>query len=153
MKQENLLDSILFHSLHKIIECLRLEKISGDHLAQFSCCNMATQTQLPRSMSRCLLNATLCRGRDTAASFGKLCLYSVICTVRYFLTFRGNLLHFSICPLLLLLSLAASFQVFVFIYIYTDEMPSEPSLLQAEPSQLSQPFLTGEVLQSPHHLH
>lgn len=37
-------------------------------------------------------------------------------------------------------------QIFVFIYIY--KIPSEFSLLQAEQSQLSYPFLTGEKLKN-----
>jgi len=31
------------------------------------------------------------------------------------------------------------------------KVPSQPSLLQAEQAQLPQPFLVGEMLQSPHH--
>ena len=38
-------------------------------------------------------------------------------------------------------------QIFVSIY----EVPSQPSLLQAEQALLPQLFLTGEMLQSPHH--
>ena len=34
-----------------------------------------------------------------------------------------------------------------------DKIPPEPSLLQGKQSQLSQPFLTGGMLQSLHHLH
>jgi len=37
----------------------------------------------------------------------------------------------------------------IFISIY--EVPLQPSLLQAEQAQLPQPFLIGEMLQSPHH--
>ena len=33
-----------------------------------------------------------------------------------------------------------------------DKVPSQPSLLQAEQTQLPQPFLVGEMLQSPPHL-
>ena len=33
------------------------------------------------------------------------------------------------------------------------EVPSQPSLLQAEQAQLPQPFVVGEMLQSPHHPH
>jgi len=32
------------------------------------------------------------------------------------------------------------------------KVPSQPSLLQAEQAQLPQPFLVGEMIQSPHHL-
>ena len=37
------------------------------------------------------------------------------------------------------------------IYMGIYKVPSQPSLLQAEQAQLPQPFLTGEMLQSPHH--
>ena len=40
-----------------------------------------------------------------------------------------------------------------FRYLYTLMRSPEPSLLQAGQSQLSQPFLTEEMLQSLHHLH
>ena len=39
------------------------------------------------------------------------------------------------------------------IFICIDKVPSQPSLLQAEQAQLPQPFLTGDMLQSTHHLH
>jgi len=39
----------------------------------------------------------------------------------------------------------------IFINIY--KVPSQPSLLQAEQAQLPQPFLIGQMLQSPHHPH
>ncbi|KAK4830703.1 hypothetical protein QYF61_012872 [Mycteria americana] len=39
------------------------------------------------------------------------------------------------------------------VFIYIDKMSPQPSLLQAQQSQLSQPFLIGEMLQSLHHLH
>ena len=39
----------------------------------------------------------------------------------------------------------------IFISIY--KVPSQPSLLQAKQAQLPQPFLIGEMLQSPHRPH
>ena len=45
--------------------------------------------------------------------------------------------------------LTPTLQIFVGIY----KIPSQPSLLQAEQAQLSQPFLVREMLLSPSHLH
>ena len=39
------------------------------------------------------------------------------------------------------------------VFIHVDEIPLEPSLLQAEQPWLSQPLLVGEMLQSFNHLH
>ena len=41
---------------------------------------------------------------------------------------------------------------FLQVFIYIDEIPPKPSLLQDEQSKLSQPLLIGEMLQSPSHL-
>jgi len=45
--------------------------------------------------------------------------------------------------------LAPTLQIFIGI----SKVPSQPSLLQAEQAQLPQPFLIGQMLQSPHHHH
>jgi len=45
--------------------------------------------------------------------------------------------------------LTPSLKIFMGIY----KILSQPSLLQAKQAQLPQPFLVGEMLQSPHHLH
>jgi len=45
--------------------------------------------------------------------------------------------------------LTPTLQVFVSVY----NVPSQPSLFQAEQAQLPQPLLVGEMLQSPHHPH
>jgi len=37
------------------------------------------------------------------------------------------------------------------LFIGISKVPSQPSLLQTEQAQLPQPFLIGEMLQSPHH--
>lgn len=72
-----------------------------------------------------------------------------------FLIFIGNLLCFSLCPLPLILSLgitekslALSFFHPLQVFTHTNKIPLEPSLLQAKQSQLSQIFLTKEMLQS-----
>ena len=66
---------------------------------------------------------------------------------------------FSLCPLPLVLSLGTTEKSLApsslhppFRYSYTLTRSPEPSLLQAEQPQLFQPFLTGEMLQSLHHL-
>jgi len=91
------------------------------------------------------------------SSLGNLCQCLVTLTMKKcFLVFRWNCLYISLCPLPLVLalgttgkSLAPSSSFHPFRYFYTlRRSPFEPSLLQAEQSQLSQPFLKGEMLQS-----
>ena len=75
--------------------------------------------------------------------------------------YKQDLLCFSLCPLPHVLSLgthrAVSLAPFslhlLFIYLYMVITSPELSLLQAEQSQLAQPFLIEEMLQSLHHLH
>lgn len=72
---------------------------------------------------------------DCTTSWGKLCQGSVILTVKkFFLTFRMNLLGFSLCPLPLILSLGTVKRAWlralytIFSGIYTHDMiPSESS--------------------------
>ena len=72
--------------------------------------------------------------------------------------FGGNLLCFSLCPLSLVLSLdttenrAPSPTHCLQLFIYIDEIPPEPSLLQAKQPQLSHPFLIGGTFQPLNHL-
>lgn len=67
--------------------------------------------------------------------------------------FRGNVLCFSLCSLSLVSSLGTtavctpSLQLFVHI----DKFSHEPSLPQAQKSQCSLHFLTGEMVQSLNH--
>uniref|UniRef100_A0A8C4P7D6 Vacuolar protein sorting-associated protein 13B-like n=1 Tax=Dromaius novaehollandiae TaxID=8790 RepID=A0A8C4P7D6_DRONO len=77
-----------------------------------------------------------------------------------FPVFRQSFLCFSLCPLPLVLSLgtiekslASSFDTPpADIYTHGSGLSPEPSLLQAEQSQLSQPLLIGEMRQSLNHL-
>ena len=72
----------------------------------------------------------------------------------------GKTLCFSLYAVPLVLSLgttekrvpSVSFAPSLQVFTYTDEMPPEPSLLQAEQPHLFQPFLPGEILQPLHHL-
>lgn len=79
--------------------------------------------------------------------------------------FTWNLVCFGLCPLPLVLPLgttekgtALSFWIYVLfptylqVFLYIDEIPLEPFLLQTKQCQLSQPFLTAQVLQSLLHL-
>lgn len=64
----------------------------------------ATLSRLRRTMSRCLLNVS--NREDTTTSPGNLWQRVVTLTVKqYFLMFRGNILCFNLCPLLLVWSL------------------------------------------------
>jgi len=107
---------------------------------------------LPRTMSRWLLN--IAKEGDSVTSLGNLGQCSVILTMKKrFLMFRQNLLCFSFCPLPPVLSLKrawphpfSTFPSDISIHWWDS---SQLSLLQAEQSQLSQPFLTEELLWSP----
>jgi len=115
-------------------------------------------SRLPMTMSRQLLDISMVE--DSTTSMSKLCQCSVTITVKLFpdvqreppvfqavLTASGSVTghHWkepgSVC-------FTPSLQVF----IYIDKIPTEPSLLQAEQFQLSQPFLIGEMLQTLIHL-
>ena len=84
------------------------------------------------------------------------CIIVVTLTVKKcFLTFRRNLLCFSLCPLPLFLLLgiaqkSLALPSFVPPFKYSD--PPEPSLLQTKQSHLSQPLIIRDMLQSFHHL-
>jgi len=104
-----------------------------------------------------LLSAS--KDADATTSLGNLCQCLVTLTVKKcFLMFRGNLLCFSLCPLPLVLSLGTTKKSLdpslhpPFRYWSTLIRSPEPSLLQAEQPKISEPFLTGEMLQSFNHL-
>ena len=75
-----------------------LKGTSVGHLVQPSCRSRVTYSRLHRTLSRRVLNIS--RGGDSTTSLGSLFQCSV--TLRgkkFFLTFRWNLLCFSLCPL------------------------------------------------------
>jgi len=106
-----------------------LEGTSGGHLVKPACSSRTTYSQLPRTMSRWLLNT--CKEQESTTSLGNLCQSSATLTVKkYFLMFRWSLLRFSLCPLPLVLSLGTneksldlSFLQPPFRYLYTLDPP------------------------------
>ncbi|NXG57216.1 ENO4 Enolase, partial [Hemiprocne comata] len=75
---------------------------------------------------------------------------------KFFLRFKWNFPCSTLCPLPLVLSLGTTEKSLapssLHIRISPHKVSPQPSLLQAEESQLSQPFLIREMLQSPSHL-
>lgn len=86
---------------------MTLEGTYGDHLIQAPSTSKATENLLPRTMPRQLLNiSNVC---DSITSLDNLCRCSVTLTgKKWFLIFRGKLLHFSLCPSALFLSLGTT---------------------------------------------
>jgi len=79
----------------------------GGDLVQAPCSTRATSSQLPRTVSRQLLNIS--KDGDSITSLGNLCQRLLTLTVKKcFLTFRGNLPCFGLCPLPLVLSLGTT---------------------------------------------
>ena len=121
-----------------------------------SCRSRVTQSRLHRTASRRVLNIS--RHGDSTASLGSLFLshphskegFPRVQTELPVLQF----VPVAPCPVTghhwkesgpVLLT--PTLQIFTGI----SKVPSQPSLLQAEQAQLPQPFLVGEMLQSPHH--
>lgn len=102
-----------------------MERTSGGHLVQHPCSNISTSCRFPCSVSRCVLNIS--KECNSTSSMGHLCQCFVTLTL-CFLVFRRGLLSFLLCPL---------------------PPWSFCSPRRAVPSQ---PLLTGEGLQSLHHL-
>ena len=91
----------------RIVERLRLEGTAAGPPVQGPCCSRATQSRLPCTVSRWLVNIP--KVGDSAASLGNPCQGSVSLGVeRCFLMSRGHPLCFSLCPLPLVLSLGAT---------------------------------------------
>ena len=136
---------------------LWLEGTSGGHLVQAPCSSRATWSRLPRTTSRWLLSIS--KDGNSTTPLGNLCQCSAtLAGKKCFLMFRGNLLCFSLCPLPLVLALGTAEKSLAWLSLSSPSSvyrhrwdPPEPSLLQAEQSQLSHSFLTCEVLQSLHH--
>ena len=150
--------------LHFLKCCLnhRMVEVGGDlggHLVGAPCSARATLSLLSRTVSRQLLNIS--EGGDSTTALGKLCQCLVTPAVKkWFLMFRGNLPCFSWCPLPLVLALGTTKRSLAptplhppLRYLYTlIRSAPEPSLLQAQQSQLSQPFLICQMLQPLCHL-
>ena len=122
-----------------------------------SCSSWATYNKLPRTMSRCFFRIS--KEGNSKASLGKPCQCLVTLPVKAFPDVQGEPPVFQFVPIASgpltephckepgSVLFAPYFQVF----IYMNMIPPTPSLLQAEQSQLSQPFLIGELLQSLNH--
>jgi len=81
--------------------------LSGDHPVQPPCRSRVTQSRLHRTAARWVLNIS--REGDSTASLGSLGQGSVTLTgKKFFLVFSWNFLCFSLCPLLLVLSLGTT---------------------------------------------
>ncbi|PKU46071.1 gamma-aminobutyric acid receptor subunit alpha-4 isoform x1 [Limosa lapponica baueri] len=109
-------------------------------------------------MTRRFLNIS--EDENSTISPKNLCQCPVTLTVeKCFLMFRKNLLCFTLCLLPPVLSLGTTEKSLALSslfppirYFYTWIRSPDPSHLLAKQSQLSQPFLVGEMLQSLHHL-
>jgi len=142
---------------HRITDWL--EGTSGALLVQPPCSSRDTYSSLPRIMSRWLLNVS--KNGDCTTSPGNLCQCSATLTVRKcFLMLRSIFLCISLRTLPLVLSLGTTHKQLASVlfapslqeFVHTDEIPLDCSLLQPEESQLIQPSLRAEMLQSLHHL-
>ena len=112
---------------YRITEWLMLGGTSESHLVQPPCSSRATQPQLPRTVSRQLLNTP--NDRDPRTPLGNLLQYFVNLRVKKcFVMFRGNLLCFSLFLLPLVLSLEPGSVLFV---------PSLQTSIDVESSDLS----------------
>ncbi|KAK4816767.1 hypothetical protein QYF61_022765 [Mycteria americana] len=102
--------------------------------------------RLLRAPSNLTLNVS--RDEVSTASLGNLFqCFTTLIIKDFSLISSLNLLSFSLKPLTLVLLLQALLKILKGCI----KVSPEPSLLQAEQPQLSQPFLIGEVLQPSHH--
>jgi len=92
------------------------------------------------------------RDGASTASLGNLCQCPITLTVKsFFLISSRNLPSFSLNPLLLVLPQQGLLKSPLYVLQGRNKISSEPSLFQAEQSQLCQPFLIGEVIQPSDH--
>ena len=119
------------------------------------CPSRVTHSRLHSTASRRVWNIS--REGDSTASLGSLGQGSV--TLRgkkFFLVFRRNFLCFSLCPLPLVLLLGTTGKSLASSSCpppcrYLEAFRRSPLSLLFSQAQLPQPFLLGEMLQSPHH--
>lgn len=116
-----------------------------------------TYSQRSKTVSKQLLSIS--EDGDSTTYLGHACQDSVILVPKkYFFTFRGNLLCLGLHPLPLVLALGTTEKKpnsglsasFLQVFILIEKIPL--TLLQSEQSQLSQPFLIKEMLQTPQQL-
>ncbi|KAK4812466.1 LOW QUALITY PROTEIN: hypothetical protein QYF61_026459 [Mycteria americana] len=133
---------------HRIIERFGLEGTFTGHLVQAPCKSRDSFNQIRLLRARSNLTLNVARDGASTASLGNLgqCLTTLI-VKNFFLKSSLNLPSLSLKPLLLVLSQQALLKILAGCY----KVSPQPSLLQAEQPQLSQPVLVGEVLQPSHH--
>ena len=92
---------------HQITEWLKLEGTSRLHLVQSPYSEQVTKSTLPMTMFSWVLNIS--KSGDSTTSLGSLfqCL-TTLTVKKVFLMFKFNFTYFSLCPLLLLLSLVTT---------------------------------------------
>jgi len=147
--------SVFLLFFHRTAEGLKLKGISGSNLVPPPRSSRVSQSRLPRAMSSLVLNISM--NSYSTISLGNLfqCLSTLIAK-RCLFVFRGNFMCFNLCPLPLVLSLAllrsltpsSSFCTTVYTQA---QYPPEPSLLQAEHSQLLQLLLCRKMPHSLNH--
>ncbi|KAK4814468.1 hypothetical protein QYF61_018986 [Mycteria americana] len=145
------LDEVLRDMNHGIIECCELEGTFTGHLVQLPCKSredIFNKIRLLRAPSNLTLNVS--RDGASTTSLGNLfqCLTTLM-VKNFFLKSSLNLPSLSLKPLLLVLSQQALLKTLEGCY----KVSLQPSLLQAQQPQLSQPVLVGEVLQPSDNFH
>lgn len=133
---------------------IRLEVTTVGHLVPASCSSRTILEHIARDWVQIVLGYVQWGKLHNLS--GNLFQCTVTHMVRFFLMFRGTFLWISFCPLFLVLLFSTSEKSLVYpvktLLLDIDEVPSQSFLLEAEHTQLAQPFLVKELLQSQNHL-
>lgn len=144
-------------AFHRTVERWRLERTSEGHLAKIQ---LEQGNIKPVVMNHVQTAFECLQGGDSTPYLGKVFHYLVTCMAqKCFLMLRQNLWCCTLCPLPLVLVLAATDKNWAlsslhppFRYLLLSTESSPEPLLQAEQSWLPQSFFTREVLPSLTHL-